>query len=377
MNRRRYALYGLLFGLFFPLGGTLLQAAFDVSAPGFGARLARAQAMPLLWIIDTAPVFLGLFAALAGKRQDALLAAEDAKKVAFARTAQELFTAAQDLLATVSSFSSLTTETAASVRETTATMGQLGHTAAQSALTAETVVGLAESSQRCSDDGLRAVERATGEMVDLADVTRGLSTAVRGLSARMRDIFDVASVVNYVSDQSQRLAARAVAEVERNPAVQGFAKIVEAMRQHADEAKRAAGQVKHILGEVDAAMIAAVTAAEHGALRAEAGAKVAAMTGATIHRLAAALRDSSKAAKDIALVAQQQDHGIDQVLKAMNEIYLATEETMVGTRRIATDARALNDLAHRLDRSVRPPGPLGAAAAVQGPGAGREVRPAA
>ena len=354
MNTRRYALYGALFGLFFPIGGTILQALFDsASGGGFGARMVHAQAMPLMWIIDSAPLFLGLFASFAGKRQDLLIASEEAKRATFAKTSAELFAAAQELLSTVSSFSSMTTETAASVRETTATMSQLGQTAAQAALTAETVVGLALSSKQCSDEGLRAVEVATTEMTGLAEEVRGLSGRIQALNGRMRDIFEIATVVNYVSDQSQRLAGIAVAEMERNPAAKTFAALVEEMRRQSEDAKKAALQVKRILGEVHKVMLGAMTAAEQGVNRAEHGAQVAAATGSTIQKLASALKDSSQAARDIAVVAQQQDHGIDQVLKAMNEIFQATEETMASTQRVAGGAKALNELARRLDGSVR------------------------
>jgi methyl-accepting chemotaxis protein len=110
--------------------------------------------------------------------------------------------------------------------------------------------------------------------------------------------------------------------------------------------------VKVILTDVHKAMLAAMTAAEVGVRRAEQGAAVASGTGEAIRRLATALRDSSQAAREIATVAQQQDHGIDQVLKAMNEIYLATQETMASTQAVATEAKALNDLASGLKRAV-------------------------
>jgi methyl-accepting chemotaxis protein len=100
-------------------------------------------------------------------------------------------------------------------------------------------------------------------------------------------------------------------------------------------------------------MATALAAAQNGVRRAEYGADVAGKTGDNIKRLATALRDSSQAAKQIAMVAQQQDHGIDQVLKAMNEIYLASEETMASTQRVANEAKALNDVARRLESSVK------------------------
>jgi methyl-accepting chemotaxis protein len=353
MNQRRYAILGAVFGLMFPIAANFIRFAqggwqINVSA----AKVANSD--PLVLIIWLAPFILAGFASIAGRQQDQIIAMEAARREEFLKTASDLFGSAQSLLSTVSSFSSMTAETAASVRETSATMGQLGQTATKAALTAETVIGLARSGARCSEEGLQAVESSMGEMVKLADEVRGLSQRIEGLNTRMRDIFEIASVVNYVADRSQKLADHASAEAQKaGPAARGFSDVVGEMRHHSDDAKKAAAQVKGILSEVHKAMLAAMTAAEVGIRRAEQGASVASATGETIRRLATTLRDSSQAAKEIATVAQQQDHGIDQVLKAMNEIYLATQETMAATQSVAQQAKGLNDLAQGLKRQVQ------------------------
>ncbi len=352
MYTRKYTIFGVMLGLVFPVIGTAIEIKVHEYGVGWSA-ITSAQSSPLLWIVDSAPFFLGVVASLAGRRQDAILGIEVARRDGYLKTANELFSAAQALLSTVSSFSSMTAETAASVRETTATMGQLGQTATKAALTAETVIGLARQGEKASVEGLSAVETNLGEMMKLADEVRALSDKIEGLNNRMRDIFEIASVVNYIADRSQRLAEHASAETSRpGSAGHGFDNVVQEMRSHAEDAKRAAAQVKGILSEVHKAMLSAMTAAEVGIRRAEQGAQVASGTGETIRHLATALRDSSQAAKEIATVAQQQDHGIDQVLKAMNEIYLATQETMSSTQAVATEAKALNDLASGLKRAV-------------------------
>ena len=65
----RYALYGALFGCSFPIGATLIDV---IAIHGLELSWAVLQSVqsgqPLHWIIDTAPVFLGLFAAHAGTR---------------------------------------------------------------------------------------------------------------------------------------------------------------------------------------------------------------------------------------------------------------------------------------------------------------------
>lgn len=70
-NTRRYALLGVLFGLAFPLVamGVSLAAA---GLPFTVANFAALQAQPVMWVVDTAPIVLGAFAAFAGRRQDLL-----------------------------------------------------------------------------------------------------------------------------------------------------------------------------------------------------------------------------------------------------------------------------------------------------------------
>ncbi|MBI5840373.1 MAG: PAS domain S-box protein [Chloroflexi bacterium] len=69
----RYTLFGIFFGLLFPLLGSIL-ALWERSIPvSLQAILELQKNSPLLWIIDTAPLFLGIFANIAGRRQDSLL----------------------------------------------------------------------------------------------------------------------------------------------------------------------------------------------------------------------------------------------------------------------------------------------------------------
>jgi diguanylate cyclase (GGDEF)-like protein len=73
----RYAAGGAVFGLFFPCAAmALLLASGTVDAPSTlaGVLAATHAHTPLLYVIDTAPIFLGLFAGFAGVRQSKLVA---------------------------------------------------------------------------------------------------------------------------------------------------------------------------------------------------------------------------------------------------------------------------------------------------------------
>ncbi|MDP8229121.1 MAG: PAS domain S-box protein [Candidatus Electryoneaceae bacterium] len=91
----QYAIYGALFGLSFPIIGTvLIIITHNLPLSFAGIISAQSFAAPLLYIIDTAPFFLGLFALVAGRHQDALK--ESAKDT---RLAQDTITdSAQDAI---------------------------------------------------------------------------------------------------------------------------------------------------------------------------------------------------------------------------------------------------------------------------------------
>ena len=65
-----YTLYGALFGACFPVVASALESYMSTGAATLAGIVAEQSSNPLLWIIDSAPVFLGLSARLAGIRQD-------------------------------------------------------------------------------------------------------------------------------------------------------------------------------------------------------------------------------------------------------------------------------------------------------------------
>src|SRR5574341_44929 len=69
----RYALFGTIFGIVFPVLGTLIKLA-QLELPLNLSNAAEVQRTDsLLWIIDTAPLILGLLAGYAGRKQGDLL----------------------------------------------------------------------------------------------------------------------------------------------------------------------------------------------------------------------------------------------------------------------------------------------------------------
>ena len=67
---KKYFLYGALFGVLFPVLATLIESWRTFQVLSLSAMIKAQSSNPLLWIIDTAPFFLGFFARMGGLRQD-------------------------------------------------------------------------------------------------------------------------------------------------------------------------------------------------------------------------------------------------------------------------------------------------------------------
>jgi GAF domain-containing protein len=70
---QRYALLGGLFGFLFPLTATLFRILISQLPLTISSMITMQRTDPLLWVIDSAPLFLGLIAGYAGRKQDMLL----------------------------------------------------------------------------------------------------------------------------------------------------------------------------------------------------------------------------------------------------------------------------------------------------------------
>ena len=71
-NRLKYCFIGILFGLFFPVIASIFKCYEEQLILNSENILLIQKSTPLIWLIDTAPLFLGIFAAFAGKQMDIL-----------------------------------------------------------------------------------------------------------------------------------------------------------------------------------------------------------------------------------------------------------------------------------------------------------------
>src|SRR5207253_832490 len=128
-----------------------------------------------------------------------------------------------------------------------------------------------------------------------------------------------------------------------------FAVVATEIKALAQQSKKATGQVRHILGEIQRATNSAVLVTEQGTKSVQRTLLAVGEAGSTIAALAGELADAVQAAAQISASAGQQAAGMGQIHQAMRNINQVTNQNIASTRQTERAAQDLNALARQLN----------------------------
>lgn len=260
---------------------------------------------------------------------------------------------ATNVLATSSQQSAMANEQASAIHETGATVAEIAQTSKQATSFADGVIGGTARSDTLSAEGQKVVDESVAAMEKLSEQVKAIALAITDLNEQTLQIGDIISTVKDVAEQSNLLALNASIEAAKaGDQGRGFAVVAMEMRTLAEQSKMAANQVRALLGEVQKGTRAAVTATEEGSRRALAAMELTQSAGSAIKGLSDLIRDSSSAARQIAGNTRQQTIGVEQIAAAMNELTIAMQDNVEGTKRIEQVAGNLSNLSRRFSDLV-------------------------
>ncbi|WP_257456135.1 methyl-accepting chemotaxis protein [Archangium lipolyticum] len=267
--------------------------------------------------------------------------------------AAEMEREATNVLATSSQQSAMANEQASAIHETGATVAEIAQTSKQATSFADTVIGGTQRSESLSAEGQKVVGESVSAMEKLSEQVKAIALAITDLNEQTLQIGDIITTVKDVAEQSNLLALNASIEAAKaGDQGRGFAVVAMEMRTLAEQSKMAANQVRALLGEVQKGTRAAVTATEEGSRRALAAMEMAQSAGSAIVGLSDLIRESSSAARQIAGNTRQQTIGVEQIAAAMNELTIAMQDNVEGTKRIEQVAGNLSNLSKRFSDLV-------------------------
>jgi methyl-accepting chemotaxis protein len=263
--------------------------------------------------------------------------------------AESISSSASEILATVNKQTAGANQQSAAITQTTTATEQIRASAELAAQKAQEVAEQAQQAVQVGDDGTHAVEAIVDGMSAIREKVEAIASDVQALSEQTAQIEAITNAVNDIADQSNLLALNATIEAARaGEQGKGFAVVADEVRNLAEQSKQATAQVQAILGDIDRATRAAVSGAQEGTEVVEQGTELAQRAGEIIAQLAQTNRVTSQAAAQIAASAQEQNSGMDQITRGMQDTSQATAELAAGAQESQATAEGLNQVATQL-----------------------------
>jgi methyl-accepting chemotaxis protein len=268
--------------------------------------------------------------------------------------ALRLSSSANEVLAASTQHESSSTEQAAAIHETTATMEELKHASAQIAENAGAVARVAEETLGAARSGRGAISEFISAMQQIRADSAAVADSINKLSKRVERIGTVVEVIDEIADRSDLLALNAALEGSRaGEAGKGFSIVAAEMRRLAENVMDSTKEIKNLITEIREATAAAGTAAEASKSATDSGERLGAVAAQAVEGILAGVQETSDAARVINLATQQQRTATEQVVSSMAEIEEVTRQTTQASKQATGAAAELTQLAGRLAELIR------------------------
>jgi methyl-accepting chemotaxis protein len=268
--------------------------------------------------------------------------------------ALRLSSSANQVLAASTQHETSSTEQAAAIHETTATMEELKHASAQIAENAGAVARVAEETLGAARAGRGAIGEFIQAMQQIRSDGVAVADSIAKLSKRVERIGTVVEVIDEIADRSDLLALNAALEGSRaGEAGKGFSIVAAEMRRLAENVLDSTKEIKNLITEIREATAAAGSAAEASKAATESGEKLGAVAAQAVEGILAGVQETSDAARVINLATQQQRTATEQVVASMAEIEDVTRQTTQASKQSTGAAAELTQLAGRLAELIK------------------------
>lgn len=266
---------------------------------------------------------------------------------------ESLNSAASEVLATTQQQASASKQQAAAVQQITSTVEEISQSSVQVSERARDVATAAQNMSASGTEGLQSVHQTSEAMEAIREQAETVAETVVALSERTQAIGAIIATVNDIAEQSNLVALNAAIEAaDARDEGRRFAVVAGEIKNLADQAKEATGQVRSILEEIQKGINNSVMLTEEAVKRVEMGREKTRSAEGSIHRMANNIQENVAAFQQIVGATNQQQIGLEQVTHALHEIRQASQQSAAATRELETAAGNFTDLGQQLRRVV-------------------------
>ncbi len=234
-------------------------------------------------------------------------------------------TASKEIAAGNNDLSHRTEEQAASLEQTAASMEELTSTVQANSQNAKHANQLAVDASNIAGKGVTVVGQVVTTMEDINEASR--------------KIVEIISVIDDIAFQTNILALNAAVEAARaGDQGKGFAVVAVEVRNLAQRAASAAGEIKKLIGD--------------SVEKVEDGTKLVNQAGKTMEEIVNSIRGVTTIMSEISAASMEQTSGIEQVNQAIGQMDDVTQQNAALVEQAAASAMSLEDQTQNLSVTV-------------------------
>ncbi|MGZ5044924.1 MAG: methyl-accepting chemotaxis protein [Methylobacter sp.] len=240
-------------------------------------------------------------------------------------TTDSINTGAKEIAAGNNNLSHRTEEQAASLEETAASMEELTSTVQHNSANAKQANGLAVAASSIAGQGVEVVNEVVKTMNDINDASHRIS--------------DIISVIDDIAFQTNILALNAAVEAARaGEDGRGFAVVAVEVRNLAQRAATAAGEIKHLIDD--------------SVMKVSSGSRLVIQAGQTMEEIVKSISGVTTMMSEISAASEEQTAGIEQVNMAIAQMDDVTQQNAALVEQAAAAAESLEEQAQSLFGTV-------------------------
>ncbi len=234
-------------------------------------------------------------------------------------------TGAKEIASGNNDLSHRTEEQAASLEETAASMEELTSTVQHNASNAKQANQLAVDASDIAGKGVEVVGQVVRTMDEINDSSRRIG--------------DIISVIDDIAFQTNILALNAAVEAARaGDQGKGFAVVAVEVRNLAQRAATAAGEIKHLIND--------------SVIKVASGSTLVTQAGHTMEEIVNSIRGVTVMMSEISAASAEQTSGIEQVNMAIGQMDDVTQQNAALVEQAAAAAESLEEQAQSLSDTV-------------------------
>lgn len=209
---------------------------------------------------------------------------------------------------------------------------------------ADTINKAAEGGRRNAESGAKAVSSLVQNMEEISSSADETNESISILTNRSEEISKTLSVITDIAFQTKLLALNANIEAARaGEAGRGFAVVAEEISKLAEDSRNSADDIDKVIKDVQKDVGHAAKAIDKMKSSVQSGQMATGEADEIFKYINSSTDETYELSKTISSSMQDQQGGMDTVVKNIERIVVAAEETASGTQQIANSSQELDN----------------------------------